>query len=167
MNTRIALLLCAAAAFLKSCADAPSKPSKDAIKNAAAYILSCDCGHCVEDPGYAENAKLLKDAGEALVPVLVELVADKTLSTWFVNNAAYRAGSFPFSQPFCDALRLRREDEQFDHDSGAMLGVFDYFGRFGDRTDLEWMERAMSRLDDRGIYAQHHVQKLRERLARK
>lgn len=141
-------------------------PSRDALKKAASYILSCDCGNSKLDPGYQESSKLLSDAGAALIPVLVELLGDDEQSTWFVNRAARCASGFPFSQPFCDALRLRRDDKRFDHDSGAMLGVFDYFAKFGDSTDLAWMEAAVSRLEI-PQYAAASIQQLRERLSRK
>ena len=151
----------------RSGADAPAAPSKDALKKAAAFILSCDCGHSVSDPGFPENAKLLADAGPAIVPVLVEMLADDARSTWFVSSAAHRASTFPFSEPFRDALRRRRDDKRFDQDSGAMLGVYEYFAREGDDADLLWMERSLSRLDDRRNSAAKSVQKLRERLPRK
>lgn len=166
MKTRI-LLLFLVSVVVADGADVPAAASKDALKKAAAYILSCDCGNSAGDPGYAENAKLLNDAGPEIVPVLVELLADDKLSTWFVSNSAYRASRFPFSQRYCDALRRRRDDKRFDHDSGAMLGVYEYFAQVGDRTDLEWMERSLSRLDDRRTYAEKSVQKLRDRLSRK
>jgi hypothetical protein len=114
-----------AAFSLPACgADAPASATKAALKKAAAYILSCDCGNSGSDPGYRENAKLLKDAGVAVIPVMVELLDDDKLSTWFVSSAAYRASQFPFSQAFSDALRRRRDDKRFDYDSGAMLGVY-------------------------------------------
>ena len=65
------------------------------------------------------------------------------------------------------ALRLRREDARFDHDSGAFTGVFEYFVAFGDRSDLAWMEAALSRLDtSRQSFGREYIQKLRERLSR-
>ena len=167
MKTHISLLFFAAA-LIANGADAPVAPSKDAIKKAAAFVLSCDCGNSVSDPGYLENYNLLKIAGPAIVPALVELIPDKTLSVWFVGSASSVAIRHPFSEPLRAALRLRREDKTFDSDSGAMIGVLAYFAAFGDQSDLAWMESAVARLDEsRRPYATKPIQQLRERLSRK
>jgi hypothetical protein len=148
--------------------ETPAVPSRGEIKTAASYILSCDCGNSVGDPGYAEKAKILKDAGAAIVPVLTELVGDKSLSTWFVANAARSASQYPLSTDFRTALRTRRDDRQFDHDPGALLGVFEYFAISGDASDLKWMESAINRMDEsRKYFAARPMKKLRERLAPK
>ena len=168
MKTTNFLFLFSLSALIANGADTPAIPSKDAIKKATAYIFSCDCGNSVSDPGYPESAKILRDAGPAIVPALVELVPDTTLSAWFVGNAGRVATKHPLSEPLRAALRLRREDKSFDSDPGAMLGVFEYFATFGDHTDLAWMEAAVSRLDDsRRPYATKPIQQLRERLSRK
>lgn len=163
MKTFISLILFVLIHSLAEAAD--PTPSKDAIKKAAAYILSCDCGNAVSDPGFAESSKILKDAGPAIIPALVELVPDTKLSPWFVGNAGGIATNYPFSEPLRAALRVRREDKAFEHDPGAMLHLFDYFVAFGDQHDLVWMESAISRMEPfRRSYAAKPLQKFRERI---
>src|SRR5690349_22568295 len=119
MKTINILFFLVLSALVANGADTPAIPSKDAIKKAAAYIYSCDCGNSVADPGYPESARVLRDSGPAIVPALVELVPDKTLSAWFAGNAGRVATRHPLSEPLRAALRLRREDKSFDSDPGA------------------------------------------------
>jgi hypothetical protein len=116
MKWSVAFALLVAGALLAEGADAPKPPAKEEIRAAAAYILSCDCGNSVMDPGYAEKSAVLEQAGAAVVPILTEMLADKTLSPWFVQAATARAGWYGFSPAFHKALRLRREDRRFDDD---------------------------------------------------
>lgn len=139
----------------------------EALRNAAVQVLSADCGNSVFDPGYQEHAQMLKEAGPAVVPVLTELVADKGRSVWFVSNAARTVSVYPFSEPFRQALRGRRDDPIFRLDHGARLGVFEYFAAFGDAADLAWMEEAAGSLDEtRRPYADKPIGELRRRLGR-
>jgi hypothetical protein len=144
---------------------APSTP--EALRRAAAQVLSADCGLSVCDPGYPEHAQLLKDAGPAVVPVLTEMVGDRHLSAWFVSRAAHWAARYPLDERFRQALRGRRDDPEFGHDHGARLGVFRYFVAFGDESDLAWMERAAETLDaTRRPIGDEEIRKLRARLLR-
>jgi hypothetical protein len=154
--------LVAAALAVAGCRPAPEAEAPEALRRAAAQVLSADCGNSVFDAGYQEHARILKDAGPAVVPVLTEMVADRGLSIWFVGNAAQ-----PDSEAFRQALRGRRDDPAFGHDHGARLAVFDYFAACGDASDLAWMERAAESLDEtRRTYADEPIGELRRRLGR-
>lgn len=145
---------------------APAVPTPEELRRAAEQVLSSDCGNSVLVGGYQEHARMLRDAGPAVLPVLTEMVADERLSVWFVGRAADTASAFALSKPFRQALRGRRDDPRFGHDHGARLAVFDYFAAFGDATDLAWMVRAAGTLDEaRRPYADKPIGVLQRRLA--
>ncbi len=138
------------------------------LKEAIAYELSCDCGNSAGAAVFQERAKLVHGAGAAVVPLLAELVADRSMSPWFVSSAASFACQYPFSDELRNALRLRRSDSQFQRDPGGLFGIFDYFVAFGDREDLKWMEMAVNNLsEERRPRVFKRIKKFQERLDRK
>lgn len=138
------------------------------LKEAVSCVLSCDCGNSGESAIFQERAKLIHDAGPAIVPLLAELVADQSMTPWFVGSAASTACQHPFSDELRNALRLRRSDPRFQHDPGGLFGIFDYFVAFGDRDDLKWMETAVTKLsEERRPRVFKRIKKLQERLNQK
>ena len=138
---------------------------REALRKAAEQVLSSTCGNSVFDPGYPEHYTMLEQAGPAVVPVLTEMVAEKDFSVHFVMCAALSVSKYPYSEPFREALRGRRDDPDFPHDHGARLVVFEYFASNGDETDLVWMEKTIDSLDEsRRSSAAEPIGKLRRRL---
>jgi hypothetical protein len=105
------------------------------IRAAAVTVLSNWCGNSFEDASFREQARILNEAGPAIVPMLTEMVADRSMSDWFVGNACYQAARHPFSDGFRDAVRSRR-----DGPGVCLHAMFAYFGQFGDESDLRWLE---------------------------
>ena len=82
-----------------------------------------------------------------------------------MSNVAQAATRHPFHDPLRAALRLRRDGADVPHGHyGSMRDVFDYFVKFGDGTDLEWMEKAVERLSGSRQAGMEKVQELRARL---
>ncbi len=145
----------------------PAIAGHEALRKAAEQVFSSDCGNSVSDPGYPEHFHMLQQAGPAVIPVLTEMVADKELSVYFVMKAALSVSKYPYTEPFREALRGRRDDPDFQHDHGARLGVCEYFASYGDETDLAWMEKAVDSLDEsRRSCAAEPIGKLRHRLGK-
>jgi hypothetical protein len=163
----IALLITLVTPWLSAAEPTPAA-NHEALKKAAASILSCDCGNSVLDPEYTEQSKLLADAGATLIPVLTELVADPKLSPWFVAQASSKVSKFPFSQEFDSALRKRRVDAGFVSDPGAFLILIAYYADHGTADDLLWIEQRVSGMEQyRRDYAAKALDRFRERLKNK
>lgn len=157
------LTICGFACLSAAEGRSPDQTAK--LKEALSHVLSCDCGNSAESAVFQEQAKLIHDAGSAIVPLLAELVADQNMSPWFVGSAASTACQHPFSEELRNALRLRRSDPRFQHAPGGLFGIFDYFVAFGDRDDLKWMEMAVTKLsEERRPRVFKRIQKLQERL---
>lgn len=112
-----------------------SQTSKPDIREATIRVLSNTCGNSLGDPSFREQSKLVNEAGPGIVPLLTELVSDPANSDWLVGNACRQAVRYPFSTEFRDAVRTRRDERRID-----LQAMFEYFGQFGDQTDLLWLQ---------------------------
>jgi hypothetical protein len=137
------------------------------LKEAAHRVYSVWCGNSMASPGYQADAALVKGAGAGILPVLAELVAEKHTSDHVARGALQTAADYPLSVEFRTAARTRRDREALPYGNyWAMERWFLYFVRFGDETDLMWMEKAVRQLreEDRPR-GEEHLRQLRARLA--
>lgn len=148
-------------ALILTASSLAAAPTDAEVKEALIWVHSSWCGNTDTD----KQSKVIQEAGNRVLPLLTELIADDSLSPWFYGSASYRAKQEPLSQSFRQAMRARRDDARFDSDSGPFTMVFDYFAAVGDESDLRWMRSAKSRLDSaRFEYGERSVQALEKRL---
>jgi|GEM_PF-2217785 len=121
MKTLNSLSILAFTAVIANCAQSAVIPSEEDFKKAAIYVLSSECGNSAANPGFVESAKLLLDAGPELIPVLVQIVADKNVSDHVIQGVAGLACRHPFSQHLRAALRVRRDANSTEKTRGAPL----------------------------------------------
>ena len=139
---------------------APDKFDREALKAAARQVYLSWCGHDRLAPGYAQSAAMVTQAGPDIIPVLTELLADPDIPDRLTRRAAGVALKYPFSAPLRAAIRERRDPPALASDNyWAMSDLFDYFVKFGDESDLIWMEKAVERLWDQ--HRQYGIDKLK------
>jgi hypothetical protein len=142
-------------------------PERQMLKWAAHRILSpLGCGMVRFDPDYQQAFKLFTNTGAAILPVVAELVAEEDTSVYIVTSAAWTATRYPLCEPLRAALRNRRTDPKLRHDNyEAMCNLFNYFVKFGDASDLCWLEKATGQLQEsQRKLGEERVKELRERL---
>jgi hypothetical protein len=150
MQARIlSAIICFHASTIHACENASEHIDKmlaDPYKLAAMSVLGNDCGTLSNDEmqRLREQSDILAKAGADAIPALIFLVQDSCSSPYVVGNIANYAVQLPFSRPMLRALRARRQDARFHQNLGWYSGVFAYFARFGDDTDLAWMESVVA-----------------------
>lgn len=158
-------------------ARAPMPRESDAdLRAAVIRVYSTWCGTMSEGEraAFAAACERVKRAGPGVLPVIARLIARGEVSDWFVCGAVEKAATYPLYPPLRQALRewRARPDPRAGDEPGAAPParcapneVLEYFARFGDETDLAWLERAAEkRTGNEQLVAREQARRLRGRL---
>ncbi|MBA4067341.1 MAG: hypothetical protein C0501_27255 [Isosphaera sp.] len=141
-------------------------PSREQLSADARWVLSVvGCGSEIGQPEFRQAVVRVWNAGPEIVPVLAELVPRGDFA--LVCNAARIGTDHPPSVELRAALRARRDAIGLEQAPYSWVGyLLVYFARFGDETDLAWMEKAVGGLREKDRpRGEEHLRQLRARLA--
>jgi hypothetical protein len=144
MKILLAIIVCLSFHSLGFAED--SSVSDEKLRQATVSYLSCWCGVEMTEPQYQENARIVKDAGANIMPLLAALLLDSSLSDTAVGAAAHVATAFPYSLTFHKALQTRRDDEGIVGNPIAVLYILTYLEKYGDDSDLVWIQHLTPKL---------------------
>lgn len=156
----------------KAVAVAPMpRPVDPALRAAVVFVYSTWCGTMSEAERVAHaaaRARIDRAGPEAVLTVAAELIAADEVSGWFIDRAVGTATDRPLHEGLRAALRewRARPERVCPGDLPAPPAprdvsreVLEYFVRFGDETDLAWLDRHAAAGDP--------ARRLRARLGRK
>ncbi|MGL4424307.1 MAG: hypothetical protein ACRCZF_26870 [Gemmataceae bacterium] len=99
---------------------------------AAEVVLLTWCGNCLFAPENARHRKLFADAEPIHIPLFSRMVKHPLIEPRFVVVASKVARSRPSSLEFLQALRYRRDAEDFRNDAENRISLFPYFSTHSD-----------------------------------
>ena len=145
---------------MKAAEMSPAVSEHEALKEAALRVYLMTCALEQFDAGFQDAQDLVARAGPDIIPIFVELMADPEKPDRLARSAARVALKYPFSAHLRTAIRERRERPILASDNyWAMFELYDFFVKFGDESDLIWMEKAVERLWDQ--HRQYGIDKLK------